>query len=97
MGIVIVVPEGKLSFNSSAQPTNIEDIFNQNLQKEQSANNLEDLERHKILRDFKENIWNIHHSEEQFLDEEEATQDDDSILIGKKTGDRLLCPITMVS
>ena len=79
----------------SKDSCNIEDIFAENLMKEQSENSIEDLERSRALRDFVQNIWDVHHSDGQLSDDNGRHEDAD-VHIEKITGDKLLCPFTKV-
>lgn len=75
----------------------IENIFRSNLEEVQESNKDGDLEKHKKVKSFTENVWNVHHSGEKNteIDEESAPQDEE-ILISQIIGDNLLCPITKV-
>lgn len=73
---------------------NIEDLFIENLYREQSENTIDELEQCKALQEFAENIWNVHHSNEGMGNV--GCSEDEEIQIGKTTGDILLCPFSKV-
>ena len=75
----------------------IDNMFRSNLEKVQESNEDGDLEKHKKMKSFTENVRNVHHSGEKNteMDEENAPQDEE-ILISQIVQDNLLCPITKV-
>ena len=87
-----------ISFQSSrGEKLKIDNIFQSNLEKIQGGNKDGDLERHKRVKSFTENVWNVHHSgaKNTEVGEDNAAQDEE-ILISQIVQDNLLCPITKV-